>query len=241
MNSNQYQFRLSKRQLLASGGLVVLGSVIHPNRELSPRQKAIIWGNILGDGHLQLSPNQKTTRLRFDHSAKQKDYVDWQFKQLDWLCEHVSPPKIVPEREYLKCRAYTHYREELTPFHQLTYKPAIIPTRRFVKIIPENISDHLKDPEALMIWYLDDGTLRLDGGACRLATQSFTFQEHEILQDCLKQNFNVTSVIEKWSKNKSGLYVPSRGGHSARFLNLFSKTVVEEIPSMSYKVNLYTK
>ena len=48
-------------------------------------------------------------------------------------------------------------------------------------------------------------------------------------------------MIEKWPKNKSGLYVPSRGGHAANFVNLFSKIVVEEIPSMSYKVNLYTK
>ena len=74
---------VSKRQLLASGALVVLSSVSFQNKQLSPRQKAIIWGNILGDGHLQLSPNQKTTRLRFDHSAKQQDYVKWQFEQLD--------------------------------------------------------------------------------------------------------------------------------------------------------------
>lgn len=236
MNVNQTWFRFSKRYLLASGALVMLGSLSPPKKDLSPRQKAIVWGNILGDGHLQLSPNQKTTRLRFDHSEKQQDYVNWQFSQLDWLCESVSPPKIVPERQYYKCRAYTHYREELTPFHQLTYQPTKLPNRRFVKIIPENLQEHLKDPEALMVWYLDDGTLRLDGGACRLATQSFTLAEHEILQDCLKQNFNVTSVIEKWTKGKSGLYIPSRGGYAANFVNLFSETVVTEIPSMAYKV-----
>lgn len=110
-----------------------------------------------------------------------------------------------------------------------------------MKFIPENLKDYLIDPEALMVWYLDDGTLRLDGGACRLATQGFTLEEHVILQDCLQNNFNVTSVIEKWSKNKSGLYIPSRGGHAANFVNLFGKTVVEEIPSMRYKVKRYTK
>lgn len=97
MKSNAYQFQVSRRDLLGGVGLIVLGSIFPQNKELSSRQKSIIWGNILGDGHLQLSPNKKTTRLRFDHSEKQKEYVQWQFEQLDWLCERVSPPKIVPE------------------------------------------------------------------------------------------------------------------------------------------------
>jgi hypothetical protein len=237
MKKNQNWSRFSKRQVLATGAVVLFGSFSSQRKELSSRQKAIIWGNILGDGHFQLSPNKKTTRLRFYHSAKQKEYVKWQFDQLDWLCETVSPPKVISEREFFKCRAYTHYREELTPFHKLTYQPTKLPNRRFVKIIPETIQDHLTDQEALMIWYLDDGTLRLDGGACRLATQCFTLAEHELLQDCLKQNFGLTSVIEKWPKGPSGVYIPSLSGHAADFLNLFSETVVKEIPSMAYKVN----
>jgi len=88
-----------------------------------------------------------------------------------------------------------------------------------------------------MVWYLDDGTLRRDSGACRLATQGFTLEEHEILQDVLKENFSITSVIEKWPKGKAGLYVPKRD--AANFVNLFSSVVVTEIPSMKYKLDLY--
>lgn len=90
-----------------------------------------------------------------------------------------------------------------------------------------------------MVWYLDDGTLRLDGGACRLATQSFTLQEHELLQESLWQNFHINTVIESWSDKYPSLYVPARKGYAADFIHLFSETIVKEIPSMTYKIKKY--
>lgn len=238
MESEKQKFRLSKRHLFAGGFFA--GLSVFQNKILSSRQEAIVLGNILGDGHLQLSPNSKTTRLRFNHAMKQAHYVEWQFKELGWLCDGVSKPKeIVEKQKYHICRAYTKYRPELTPYHTLTYKTTTLPNRRFVKTLPSNFGDYLKNPEVFMVWYLDDGTLRLDGGACRLATQSFTLQEHEILQEALQNNFNVKTVIETWPGGYSALYVPSRGGHAADFVGLFSDTIVKEIPSMTYKVQRY--
>jgi hypothetical protein len=49
--------RFSRRFLLAGGAFLGLSSLQLKN--LSPRQEAIVLGNILGDGHLQLSPNEK--------------------------------------------------------------------------------------------------------------------------------------------------------------------------------------
>jgi hypothetical protein len=185
----------------------------------------------------------KSARLRFTHSMKQVDYVRWQHKELDWLCSGVSEPKQIKEKEqYDTCRAYTAYKPELKPYHSMTYRQATAEERgrRFVKVIPENFGDQLKNPETLMVWYLDDGTLRRDSGICRLATQGFSLQEHEFLQNALKNNFGITSVIEKWPKEQYGLYIPSRGKQAEEFVNLFSKTVKNEIPSMAYKVQRYT-
>ena len=232
------KFKLSKRKLFIAGTVFGLGLQIQ--KPLSPRQEAIVLGNILGDGHLQLSPNQKTTRLRFTHSMKQADYVKWQYTELDWLCNGVAEPKeIIEKNKYSLCRAYTAYRSELTPYHSLTYKTTKQSNRKFIKVLHENLGDYLKNPESLMIWYLDDGTLRLDGGACRLATQSFTLSEHEILQETLWNNFHVKTVIERWSKSNPSLYVPAREGHAKNFVSLFSGTVLKEIPSMKYKIQKY--
>ena len=233
-----YKFKLSKRKLITAGTLFGLG--LQTQKPLSTRQEAIVLGNILGDGHLQLSPNQKTTRLRFNHSMKQADYVKWQYTELDWLCNGVAEPKdIIEKNQYHICRAYTAYRSELTPYHSLTYNATNQPNRKFIKVLPENLGDYLKSPESLMVWYLDDGTLRLDGGACRLATQSFTLPEHEILQETLWKNFTIKTVIERWSQSNPSLYVPAREGHAKNFVSLFSETILKEIPSMKYKIKKY--
>jgi hypothetical protein len=238
-NEKNEEVLFSKRELL-SGGLILAGLGAFPNRVLSPRQESIVLGNILGDGHLQLSPNEKTTRLRFNHSMKQAAYVAWEFNELGWLCDGVSRPKhIVEKNQYDICRAYTAYKPDLTKFHKLTYKRTNLPNRKFIKTIPPDFGKYLTNPETLMVWYLDDGTLRADGGACRLATQSFTLAEHEILQEALQKNFNIKTVIEGWSDKAPSLYVPSRGGHAANFVHLFSDTVLNEIPSMTYKIKRY--
>ncbi len=240
MSLTNSKFRLSKRQILIAGSVFAVLPSFGPT--LNPRQEAIIFGNVLGDGHIQLSANTQSARLRFNHSMKQADYVKWQYKNLEWLCEGVSEPKqIIEKQKYKVCRGYTAYKSQLKPYHSLAYRQATAkePGRRFIKVIPENFGEYLKDPEALMVWYLDDGTLRLDGGACRLATQGFTLDENMILQDCLKQNFDVITKVERWPNNQPGLFIPSRGGHAANFVNLFSKTVENEIPSMTYKVRRY--
>jgi len=238
MNFENRKSRLSKRNLLLGGtGLLVVSKL---NLPLTSRQQAIVLGNILGDGHIQLSPNKQTARLRFTHSIKQAEYVDWEFKELDWLCKGVSRPKeIIEKNQYHLYRAYTSYCSELTHYHTLAYESTTIKGRRYIKRIPSNFGDYLKDPEALMVWYLDDGTLRLDGGACRLATQNFTIDEHEILKDALWKNFHIASKIEFMVKDQPSLYIPSRRNAAKDFVHLFSDTVLKEIPSMTYKIKRY--
>ena len=228
---------------MANLGLASIIMNLSPPSHLSPRQRAIVIGNILGDGHVQLSPNGQKARLRFTHSASQAPYVNWEYRQLGSLCDGTQPPKQnTRERknrtnsEYL---AYTAYRPELKSYHTRFNRPTGQETPKVRKSIPEDLSSFLVDPISLMVWYLDDGTLRKDSGSCRLATQSFTAEEHTILQECLLNNFDVKARIEKWN-DLYGLMIPTRGGHSKHFLSLFSHTVLEEIPSMSYKVRRET-
>lgn len=206
---------------------------------LSKRQDAIILGNILGDGHLQLSSNGQKARLRFTHGGSQQEYTKWLHKQLGFLCEGVMPPTNIDERGYSTCRAYTAYRPELRLYHDLIYLPTGKEKPKYRKTISNNLFDLLKDPVSLMVWYLDDGTLRRDSGACRLATQCFNLEEHQILQECLQRNFGIRSQVETWNykgSKKHGLLIPSRNKQSKEFLDLFHDIVVQEIPSMKYKV-----
>jgi len=47
--------------------------------KITPKQKQIIIGKILGDGHLE-TVNEKTCRLKIEHSYKQRAYVDWLYQ-----------------------------------------------------------------------------------------------------------------------------------------------------------------
>nr|YP_009367632.1 putative LAGLIDADG homing endonuclease [Pseudocharacium americanum]YP_009367655.1 putative LAGLIDADG homing endonuclease [Pseudocharacium americanum]YP_009367721.1 putative LAGLIDADG homing endonuclease [Ignatius tetrasporus]YP_009367744.1 putative LAGLIDADG homing endonuclease [Ignatius tetrasporus]ARK14627.1 putative LAGLIDADG homing endonuclease [Pseudocharacium americanum]ARK14630.1 putative LAGLIDADG homing endonuclease [Pseudocharacium americanum]ARK14714.1 putative LAGLIDADG homing len=99
----------------------------------------------------------------------------------------------------------------------------------------------LTDPLALAVWYLDDGTKRSDTESCRIATQSFSKEEHELLQNCFKQNFNISVQIEDWGRTKDGsisysLAILSRGGNFKKFRDVIYDIVNAEVPSMLYKL-----
>jgi len=210
---------------------------------LPPRQHAIVVGSTLGDGFIERRGDK--ARLRLSQRASQAEYIQWQYRQLQSLCTTVQPPHFEQDRDGSdSCLVYTSFRSELKPYHELFYWPTGSRTpkgaTKFRKSIPEDFATILTDPISLMVWYLDDGTYRKDGGACRLATQSFTAHEHTIMQEALWKNFGIKSQIEKWHNRYHGHYyglmIPTRGGHSRHYRGLFEQTVLKEIPSMSYKV-----
>lgn len=47
---------------------------------LNARQQAIVIGTLLGDGCLER--NGTHVRLKVDHGATQKEYVEWKFQEL---------------------------------------------------------------------------------------------------------------------------------------------------------------
>jgi len=225
---------ITKRSLFATVGFAAIA--LNTSSRINPKQHAVIVGTTLGDGHLQLALNQKSARLRCTHSRAQKQYVDWLYrKQLSTLCEGVKPPYDTEQHGFPMYEAYTRYSEQLKPYHTTFYQPTNFDKPKYRKSVPDELSSILTDPLSLMVWYLDDGTLRKDSGACRLATQCFTGYEHIILQECLVNNFGVKTKIERWSTGFE-LTIPTRGGHAQNFISLFEDVVLEEIPSMSYKI-----
>ena len=53
---------------------------------LSKRQKEILIGLILGDGHLERLYTPILGRLKVEHSYKQKEYVDWIYEEFrNWV------------------------------------------------------------------------------------------------------------------------------------------------------------
>ena len=82
--------------------------------------------------------------------------------------------------------------------HEMFYKAG-------KKIIPQNIGEYLT-PLALAVLIMDDGAWTNVG--VRIATNSFTLKEVELLSDVLKSKYNLETTIQKiWIKDQYSIYI----------------------------------
>ena len=190
---------------------------------LTQRQKQILVGTLLGDGHLEL--NGRYTRLRVDHYERHKEYVFWMAREFEPFSLN---PRAIVEKDKRNGKIYKrwHFSTRSLPifsiFQDLFYKG-----KR--KIIPVNISEMMSNL-SLAVWYMDDGFRRRDSKGFYLCSSSFTSQEQEILRKMLFAKFGLETRIHhqrKWER----IFVPS--AFSDMFNDIIKKHI---IPVFDYKL-----
>ena len=106
----------------------------------------------------------------------------------------------------------------------------------YVKTITPNLLASLpKGPYILAVWFMDDGSIRNDAFAGRIATPSFTPQEHELLQAYFRDEYSF-SVNTPWhikAKNQKCISIPAA---TFRRFTEYIMPIVQEVPSFLYKV-----
>ena len=96
------------------------------------------------------------------------------------------------------------------------------------------------DPLILLVWFLDDGSARDDCYAGKLNTQGFSKEENNLLKNyLLKWKIESNIVLHSRKKNQYYLYIPTKGYRV--LMELISKKILAEIPSMEYKLNIKYK
>jgi len=166
--------------------------------QLTPLQKDLLIGSLLGDGNLQTNTG-KTWRYRAIHKALQQTYLQKKYEILQDFC--ATPPSYSNVYDPRAGKCYdrwtfnTLYREEFQFYGNLFYKQE---NGKWVKHVPDNIATFLT-PTALAYWYMDDGALKWAGhsNAVRLCTDSFPGNEVEILKNALESNFQLDVSINK--------------------------------------------
>lgn len=120
---------------------------------MTSKQKAVIIGSILGDGFLQKT-GKNNARLRLEHGFSQKEYLIWKyqilgnfFRSKPITLERKNP---VFGKTYQYIRAQSYSGSEFGKFHSLFYQDKL-------KVIPEQITNLLKNPLSLAVWFMDDG------------------------------------------------------------------------------------
>jgi LAGLIDADG DNA endonuclease family len=178
-----------------------------------------------------------TCRLKIVHSTAQADYVWWKYNQLKRLCATTKPPA-----EVVKNKTFIPTEPLLFPLlpslllfgdiHELFYTPVLKGDRTtFVKTITPELIDKLPmNPLVLTTFFLDDGSVRDDCYAGKLATQGFSKEECELLREYFLK-WNINCLVVKHTKESKKHYLSIVASTFCNLIEVISPTV-REIPSM---------
>jgi len=156
------------------------GDKIATGQGLSSVVKNVIYGTLLGDGHI----NKKNAHLSFTHSEKQADYAKFKSAIIQQdLKVSITEMKVAAggEQKYPVIRCLTHAHRALWTIRNDFYENK--------KKVPENLANSL-NPMMLAIWFMDDGYLRIRSPrqpSAEIATCSFQEDDIAVLINGLKK------------------------------------------------------
>lgn len=197
--------------------------------KLSSRQREILVGTLLGDGHLETQDRGHTYRLKIEHSWKQKEYVDWKYNEFrEWVR---TPPKARETATKLRSVSGTYKKFW---FNTLSSGVLRFYAQQFYKdgkkVVPKLIHRWLT-PLALAVWYMDDGSIKSNTHrTVLLNTHSFDKTSLKRLQKALLDKFGIKT---KFRKQREGTQIYFLSETIDTFLGLIEPLV---IPSMRYKL-----
>lgn len=192
---------------------------------LSNRQKEILIGTILGDAHLEKLHTPELSRLKIEHSLKQKEYVDWFYEEFkNWI-------RTKPKQKIKKVFGKIHKNYGFCTYgHRLlgNFQKDFYLEKK--KIIPDNLFENIT-PLSLAVWYMDDGSIKSNKHkGVFLNTQSFSVKDVKILQSILEIKFGIASSTRK---DETGEQIYLGGESGEKFIKIIEPFV---IPSMKYKI-----
>lgn len=192
---------------------------------LTDKQREILIGLMLGDGHLETQNSGRTFRLKIEHSAKQRPYVDWLYEQFrSWIR---TPPqkklKIVRGREHEEWWFTTLSHGAFRYYGHLFY-------HRGIKIVPRLI-ERLLTPCAFAVWFMDDGSVKSSATNGRIIN-THGFMRHDVrrLCDALNYKFNL-HARKRYQRDGWQIFIPAE---DATILVALLKPYM--IPFFAYKL-----
>lgn len=195
--------------------------------QLSDRQREIVVGLLLGDGHLESQDGGRTYRLKIEHGIAQRAYVDWLDDMFrDWV-------RTPPQRRSIVLQA-TGKRYEKYWFNTLSVAPFRFYAQQFYrdgrKVVPKLIHRWLT-PLALAIWYMDDGSVKSSAHATVLFnTHAFERMDLVRLQRAFDRRYGIATTLRRQREGMQ-IYLLSKT------IETFRQMIVPFIlPSMQYKL-----
>ena len=155
--------------------------------DMNEKQRSIMVGTLLGDGHLETQNQGRTYRLKIEHSIKQKDYTDFLYRNFKSWANDVPKEK----KKVVRGKIYTNYYFQTRNVGEFRFYGQIFYDKNGKKVIPDFI-DKLLSPLALAVWFMDDGSAKSkQHKALILNTQCFSKRDLRLLINAFEKRFNV--------------------------------------------------
>jgi len=184
---------------------------------LTPRERSIILGSLLGDGYLRIIPGRKNAFLEINHSIKEKEYVDWKYQELKNLVKS-SPKARKGNGQRVAYRFFTCQHPELTEFYKEFYQNG-------KKTVPRNL---VFNPLMIGVWFMDDGSRTYR--TYYLNTQQFDYHSQKRLIEMLKDQYRIECSL---NRDKQYYRIRIRQNSAKEFKRLIGNYI---IPEMRYKL-----
>ena len=123
--------------------------------DMNEKQRSIMVGTLLGDGHLETQNQGRTYRLKIEHSIKQKEYTDFFYQNFKSWANDAPKEK----KKTVKGKPYTNYYFQTRSVGEFRFYGQIFYNENGKKVIPEFI-DKLLTPLAVAVWFMDDGSAK---------------------------------------------------------------------------------
>ena len=148
----------------------------------------VILGSVLGDGSLKIQKNYKNARLQIRHSVVQKEYLIWKAEQLN----SVGLLKLQKQKAdgFSKNEKISFQSKAVTELTQI-FNIVCQANKLDLQLHWLNALDEL----ALLIWWLDDGSLVSQKRQGCLCTDSFDNSSHQILQQYFIDSWQIYTRI----------------------------------------------
>lgn len=196
--------------------------------KLTRNQREVLVGMLLGDAHLETQDKGKTYRLKVEHKAAHRFYVEHLYRIFQkWVR---TPPKT-------RLHAATNGTLcEMIGFQTYSHGALRFYGHQFYqdgrKRVPESIKRWLT-PKSLTYWFMDDGSLKWrHSRAVILNTQCYQREEVERLSRLLQEKFGLDA---KPRKQREGYQICVLGHSLTEFVKLIGPNL---LPEMSYKIPL---
>ncbi len=194
----------------------------NPQLLLTKKQHEVLMGMLLGDGNLR--QRGRNTLFRTEHSEKQKEYLFWTYRVFKEFT--LSEPKKAARKHHKNNEySFTTFAHPVFNFYlDLFYKKG----RKQVTL--EILK--LLTPESLSVWICDDGSYSNSGKHIILCTNSFSLEEHKLMQKYFKEQWNLNCSIR--FRDKKYYYLSFYKADTQKLANIIQNYIPLE--NLRYKI-----